>query len=183
MIRRASYTAEEFEQVAEGLGSTELIRGEVVELSPGGFLHSRIVMRVGFLLEQWARPRRTGRVLTCEAGVVVESDPATVRGGDVVYVSYERIPQDRKPRGFLRIPPELVVEVLGEDQGWSTLQEKVDQYLAFGVDRVWVVHPELLQVRVFKSGAEPDCIAEDEVLSDDDVLPGFSCMVREFFDD
>ncbi len=183
MIRRASYTVDEFEQVAEALGPSELIRGEVVVLSPGGFEHSRIASRVGFLLEQWARTRRIGRVLACEAGVVVETDPATVRGGDLVYVSYQRIPRDRQPRGFLRVPPELIVEILGDDQDWSEMREKIDQYLAFGVDRVWVIHPELRQVRVYKSGAEARCLAEDEVLTDDEVLPGFACPGREFFDD
>jgi len=183
MLQRASLTAAEFERIADSLGPAELIRGEVVALSPAGFEHSRIVVRVAMLLELWARRAKKGRVLAGEASSVVENKPDTVRGADVAYISYERVPRDQGPRGFLRVPPELVVEVRGERQGWVELREKATQYLAFGVDRVWIIDPEFRQVHVFRANAETACLSEKESLVDEDLLPGFSCDVSELFCD
>lgn len=174
-------TADEFEKIAARLGSCELVRGEVVELSPGGYGHSRITANVAFLLEQWARQSKSGRVLTCEAGVVVETDPDTVRGADVAYYSYDRLPQGAEPEGFLRTPPNLVVEVIGKKQGWREMVEKAGEYLRMGVDRVWIVDPDSHRVHVFRPDAEPTALSEDQSISDSHVLPGFACRLEELF--
>lgn len=47
-----------------------------------------------------------------------------------------------KPEGkIVTRPPFLVVEVLSADDRADDLQEKIDDYLAFGVKYVWVVNP------------------------------------------
>ena len=39
-------------------------------------------------------------------------------------------------------PPEVAVEVLSPDDRAANIQEKIDDYLAFGVSCVWVINPE-----------------------------------------
>ncbi|MEE9295208.1 MAG: Uma2 family endonuclease, partial [Phycisphaerae bacterium] len=109
MSTRTLITSQEFETICNQLGPYELIRGEVVELSPGGFKHSRITGQVTMVIGRWAQQTKLGRVLTGEAGVIVESDPDTVRGADVAYISYQRLPREAEPSGFCATPPELVV--------------------------------------------------------------------------
>jgi hypothetical protein len=54
----------------------------------------------------------TGRLVGNDSGVVTEHEPDTVRGADVAYYSYERIPRGPLPRGrYLTVMPELVFEV------------------------------------------------------------------------
>lgn len=176
-------TAEEFEKIAARLGSCELVRGEVVELSPGGYEHSRISANVAFLLEQWARQSKNGRVLTGEAGVVVETDPDTVRGADVAYYSFVRLPRGAEPEGFLRTPPNLIVEVVGKKQGWREMVEKAGEYLRMGVDRVWIIDPDSHRIHIFRPDAEPTAMSKDQSISDTQILPGFSSRLEEFFAD
>ena len=38
-------------------------------------------------------------------------------------------------------PPEVAVEVLSPDDRAATIQDRIDDYLAFGVPAVWVIHP------------------------------------------
>ena len=38
-------------------------------------------------------------------------------------------------------PPLVVIEILSKDDSMSLLQEKIDDYLAFGVANVWVIDP------------------------------------------
>ena len=48
-----------------------------------------------------------------------------------------------KPGGrVITAPPEVAVEVLSPDDRASDLQDKIDDYLAFGVPCVWVIRPE-----------------------------------------
>jgi Uma2 family endonuclease len=176
-------TAEEFETICGQVGPCELVRGEILHLSPGGLGHSSISGTVAGLLFIWARRDSRGRVLTNEAGIVVEVGPDTVRGADVAYLSYQRLPKGKRIKGFLKVPPELVVEILGKGQGWRDMVEKAGEYLRMGVDRVWVIDPDAETLHIFRSDAEPIRLTTDDQISDSGILPGFSCKVAEIFND
>lgn len=176
-------TAAEFETIAGRLGPCELVRGEVVNMSPAGWRHSEICACVAFRLTEWARRSKGGRVLAGEAGIVVNTDPDTVRGADIVYCSFGRVPSGSEPDGFLSAPPELVVEVRGMGQSWSELVDKTGEYLRMGVDRVWIVDPDTRSVHVYRSDAAPVILSESDAIANDEILPGFSCGVAEFFED
>lgn len=181
MIAKSRTTATEFEAQCSRLGPCELVRGEVLPLSPGGMKHSRITQNVAFLLEEWARRTGLGTVVTGEAGFIVESDPDTVRGADVAYISYGRLPRGRLPDGFGTVPPELVVEIVGKGQSWRHMVEKAGEYMKMGVDRVWVIDPRTREMHVFKPDGGPAALDEGQDVTDDDILPGFSCRVTDFF--
>lgn len=177
-------TAAEFEEQFAGEGCIELVRGEVVELSPGGMgHHSRPSANITYLLETWARRTKLGRVVTNEAGIITEQDPDTVRGADVAYFSYERLPKGQMPEGFSTIAPNLAVEVLGRGQGWGRVMAKVGEYLAMGVDRVWVADLGDRSLYVFRGDAQPERLEEADTVRDELLLPGFSCRVSEIFED
>ncbi|HTA46598.1 MAG TPA: Uma2 family endonuclease [Bryobacteraceae bacterium] len=54
-----------------------------------------------------------------------------------------------KPSGrFLRTPPYDVVEVLSTEDRASEFEEKIDDYLDFGVDNVWVIDPRRQRMKV-----------------------------------
>ena len=125
MRTAALLTAEDFALVAPVLGPCELIRGEIVPMSPGGIRHSKVTLRAAFLIETHNQTRRLGHVLTGEAGVVVGRRPDTVRGADVAFISFARLPKGPLPEGFLQQPPELVVEVPGSESSWAKMDEKV----------------------------------------------------------
>jgi Uma2 family endonuclease len=38
-------------------------------------------------------------------------------------------------------PPLVCIEILSQDDRWSRVQERIDDYLAFGVRYVWVIDP------------------------------------------
>ncbi len=38
-------------------------------------------------------------------------------------------------------PPLIVIEILSKDDTFASIQEKIDDYLAFGVNHVWVIDP------------------------------------------
>ena len=175
-------SAEDFQIVAQVMGPCELVKGEVVPMSPGGFRHSRITGNAFRLLVDHCRPRNLGHVLTGEAGVIVSRRPDTVRGADVAFISFERMPRNAPEEGFLPHPPELVIEVLGLDMSWEKMEEKVAEYHACGVDLVWVLDPHTVSLRVYPGGLAPFVLHEADTVSADPHVPGFSVHVAAFFE-
>lgn len=174
-------SAEDFELVAQVLGPCELVRGEIIPMSPGGIRHSRITGNAFRLLDSHCRPRHIGRVLTGEAGVIVARQPDTVRGADVAFISYQRLPEAASEEGFLQKPPELIIEGLGKDVSWAKMEEKAADYHAVGVDLVWVLDPQTITLRVYQRGASPLVLRDTDTASADPHVPEFAVNVSAFF--
>ena len=183
MKATALLSAEDFARVAPVLGSCELVRGEIVPMSPGGIKHSRVTVNAVALLDAHCRSRDLGRVLSGEAGLIVARRPDTVRGADVVFISYERLPKGSVDDGFLRQPAELVIEVLSKDTSWEKVEEKVAEYHVFGVDLVWVLDSQTLTLRSYPRGGAPVLLRDTDLVTADPHLPGFAVRVSEFFHD
>jgi Uma2 family endonuclease len=176
-------TAEQFAARFADVPFCELERGEVIHLTAGGWRHSRICFKVAMLLGEWAERTGAGRVLTNEAGLITSRDPDSVRGVDVMFFSYDRVPRGHEPDSFVEIPANLAVEVLGKGQGWKKMTEKVGEYIRLGVDRAWIIDPRHETLHVFSPNDPPRVFEKDADVRDDLVLPGFSCRVGEFFVD
>ncbi len=179
----ALLNAEDFERVAQVLGSCELVRGEIVPMSPGGIRHSLVTLNAARLLDAHCRPLKIGRVLTGEAGIIVARRPDTVRGADVAFISYQRLPEGPADHGFLSQPPELVIEVLSKDTSWEKMEEKVSDYHAMGVDLVWVLDPHTMTLRAYRRGGTPLLLRDTDTATADPHVPGFVVSVGAFFED
>lgn len=175
-------TAEEFAERPDPADGSreELVRGVIVPVPPPGFRHGRVQSNIDFLLQSFVRPRGLGRVVT-ESGVVIERGPDTVRGPDVSYWSADRLPFDQTPVGYPSGAPDLCVEILSPDDRHPQVMRKVSEYLSRGVRLVWVADPETRTVTVHRPGGSVRVAEESDTLPGEDVLPGFSAAVREFF--
>jgi Uma2 family endonuclease len=162
------------------LGRCELVRGELIMMSPAGFEHGRIVVNITLPLGNFVKERKLGLVTGAETGFLIAHDPDTVRAPDVGFVRTERVPPS-PVRGFFPGAPDLAVEVLSPDDRPAPVLAKVHDWLAAGCVVVWVVDPEKQTASVYRSG-EPALVrgASDE-LTCDDLLPGFRLPVAEIF--
>jgi Uma2 family endonuclease len=162
------------------LGRTELVRGEIVHMSPTGFTHGYIETNVAAALKSFVKQRAAGRVFSGEVGIYTGRNPDTVRAADVAFISNERMAQV-KSKSYLDVAPELVVEVLSPDDAWSDLMEKLDEYFACGVKLAWVIDPRTQQVYVYHAVTQVERFTVKDTLGGGDVLPGFSVPVAELF--
>src|SRR5438105_14325285 len=104
-------TAEEFRLLPDYGKHRELVRGRIVEMNVPTPRHGYLCNRVGRILGNFAEDRGLGRVMNNDSAVVTAKDPDTLRGPDVSYYSYSRIPKGPIPEGYLDVVPELVFEV------------------------------------------------------------------------
>ena len=174
-------TAEEFLHMPQPEDGTrqELVRGVIVTMPPPGGLHgaccSKVDRRVGVFVET----KDLGTVVCNEAGFVSERDPDTVRAPDVSYWSRERLPQ--VPEGYIEVPPDLAVEVVSPGDRYSRVQGKINHHLTHGVRLLWVVDPQDRSVTVYRPQQPMVILGENDTLTGEDVLPGFTCRVTDFF--
>ena len=180
---RTKLTGEDLLEIqAETRKSYELIEGELVEMSPTGGLHSAIEFNITMLLGQYVRQHRLGQIVVGEAGFYVRGDEHTVRGADVAFISAAKVPSEGLPTGFLKIAPDLVVEVVSPNDRGVAIVEKVGEWLAFGVAMVWVVYPNTRSVHVYTDPRSSRILSADDTLEGGSVLAGFSTPVRAFFE-
>jgi Uma2 family endonuclease len=81
--------------------------------------------------------------------------------------------------GHIRRAPNLAVEILSPDDRMTDVMDKLRFYLLHGVRLVWLIDPENRTVTVMTSVSEARILSEDDTLDGGDVLPGFTCAVRD----
>ena len=119
----------------------ELIRGVLSETMPAGEMHGKVVMRFGRLLGNFIEPRHLGTLIGSDAGVLLETDPDTVREPDIAYFSVEKLPLDAANLGFSHVVPDLVVEVSSPSDSHREINDKAMMWLRHGVRLVLVLQP------------------------------------------
>ena len=181
LMEQGAITGAELEGMGD-LGSCELIDGRIVPMTPAGGEHGRIELRLAARLEELVAGRKLGWVMTGEVGIYTQRDPDRVRGADVAFVSRERT-AGGVPKGFLEVAPELVAEVMSPSDRWAEVHEKIAEYFAMGVDRVWIVEPENRAVSVFVSATESHRLGDEDELVGEGALEGFSLRVARLFDE
>lgn len=162
------------------IGPCELIEGRLVHMSPTKPEHGRIEIRFGRILDTFVSEHGLGEVQGGEVGIYTRRDPDTVRGADILFISRERLAR-ATPGDFLDIAPELVVEILSPSDRWTEVKKKLREYFETGVAVVLVVDPEERSVSVYRSLTNIHELTADDVLTLEDVLPGFSVPVAHLF--
>jgi len=179
-------TADEFFKLAPKLGRCELVRGEIIEMSPPGLIHGKVAMTFGAQLFIYVKEHDLGEVFAAETGFIVEHSTDerprdTVRGPDIAFVKKERIPEGGFDDTWGDFSPDLVVEVMSKNDTQREVLEKVGEYLDAGVRLVWVVRPQNKTVTVYRLNGEVEQLQVDDMLDGEDVLPGFSYPVSDVF--
>ena len=176
-------TAEEYAVLPDPHGyPTELVKGVVITMVPPMPRHGEICSQIIYLLRMYLDKHPIGRVLSNDSGVITERDPDTVRGADIAFYSYRRVPKGPLPAGLLEVKPELVFEVRSPNERWGALHVKVAEYLKSGVQVVCVVDDDTRTIHAFYADRGTQVFAEADEFSSADILGDFRMKVRRFFE-
>lgn len=158
--------------------SAELVRGQLVVREPPSTWHGVVAAKLLYLIAHHAYSRDLGIVCAQDTGFHIESNPDTVRAPDVAFVSRTRAAQI-PPRGYAKLAPDLVVEVVSPGDRRGELLSKVGQWLDAGAQLVWVLDPARNSASVYRADGSLEVVPAEGRLDGEQVLPGFACALSE----
>lgn len=176
-------TAEEYARLPDNGEPTELVRGRIVKRNFPDLRHGWVCMRIASLLAAYVDSHDLGRVVCNNAGIITKRRPDTVRGPDISFFSYARIPKGAVPECYAEAPPEIVFEVRSPGERSSAILDRVFEFFDFGIQAVYVVATRRPMVTFYDS----DSFALTPMFQGDDELPfpeplgGLRIGVREIF--
>lgn len=158
----------------------ELDRGEVVEVTRPAEFHGVLCAWIAHLL--WGYALRHGRGCVCsnDTGLLVERDPDTLRGPDVMFLD-ELLGLEQLSRKFTQRIPKLVIEVMSPNDRMTKLNRRIGQYLERGVDLVWLVDADVRSLTVYRRDRYPRVLDDSEEVTGEEVLPDLRFRVSELF--
>lgn len=143
-ISTETFTQKEFkrwldERPASDLNHYELLRGRIVMSPPAGWPHGSVGARILTRIANFVDTHGLGQVLDSSAGYDLPSGD-TVEP-DVSFISAARLAAGPAPQPgqFLRIVPNLIVEILSPATAQKDRTEKKAIYEENGVEEYWIV--------------------------------------------
>jgi Uma2 family endonuclease len=173
-------SAEELLRIPDDGFRYELVRGELRRTALAGGLHGIVAMQATLPLAQHVEANELGVVLAAGTGFKLATNPDTVRAPDAAFISRERIEQLGIPEDYWPGAPDLAVEVVSPSDTYTEVEEKVIEWLSAGTRMVIVADPRKRTVTVYR-GSKVTFLTERDVLSGEDVVPGWTVAVKDLF--
>jgi Uma2 family endonuclease len=161
------------------LGCEELVRGVLIRSPYHTCVQGRLIADLIGAFGPLHNDRDRGEFVA-NAGFLLSKpdEPDTVLAPDISFVRAANVPPRDSPdiAGYLRLAPDLAVEVASPDQYKPEMGAKARLYLEAGVRLVWVVWPGTRTVDVWRPGGDAPVatLTINDSLDGLDVLPGFS---------
>jgi Uma2 family endonuclease len=183
MTTSALLTAEQFvsgrEDLADGGRWTELVAGKPVTLSPPTIEHGTAVLNLSKALAEYAQKGQGG--YSCfELGLLTARNPDTVRFPAICFFTSGGLFAEAD-KVVTDVRPGLVVEVASTNDRRRGLEQRLTDWMEWGVKLVWVLDPSAKQVHAVEKGRAALILAEHHSLPGGSVLSGFKIEVCEIF--
>jgi Uma2 family endonuclease len=159
----------------------ELVESTLVEKPMGhveAIVAAKLIVRLGGFIELHKLGYFSG------ADDLIELMPKLVRAPDVSFTSWAQRPDRTADTDAIsKVIPNLVVEVLSEDNSRGEIAKKLKDYFFAGVQLAWVIDP---RTRTAEAYTAPDAKADvptDGSLDGGAVVPGFTLPLAALFAD
>ncbi len=175
-------TEEEFLARHGGELNVELLDGIVVRYPMPGGPHGYIGNNLAFEVTAFVKQHRLGRVFGLDTLIRIRRNPDRLRGMDVAFISYAKMPPGDVPEGVITVPPDLIGEVKSPSDTWNEVFTKAEEYFDLGVPVVILIDPDTRTVLVCRRGQPQQTLRVADDLTVPDVLPGFAVPVARLFE-
>jgi len=150
------------EELMRFCAANELLRverdanGELIVMTPPGLEGGGAELDVAGELRNWALQDGRGRAFGPNSGVKLPD--GSMRMADASWISWPRLnalsPSQRE--GFSPICPEFVIEVRSKSDRLKPLQEKMQMWIANGVELAWLIDPSRKAVEIYRPNQQPE---------------------------
>jgi Uma2 family endonuclease len=151
-------TDEEFERMSERSEWASLERskeGTIIVNAPAGGMSSSGNAEITRQLTNWWMQHRRGRAFDSSAGFYLPD--GSMLSPDAAYATAEQLEGLTRDdlRRFLRLAPAFIIELRSESDRLPPIEEKMESWIANGVQLAWLVDPQKRQVSIYQPGMSP----------------------------
>lgn len=172
----------EFCQMNRKLNIERTAQGEIIIMPPAGGETGGRNANLNFFVNQWSRKDRRGIAFDSSTGFILPN--GATRSPDAAWILRERLTKlaPEQKRKFLPLCPDFVVELQSPSDTLADLKAKLSEYMDNGAQLGWLLVPETKDVYIYRSGDEPEHLANPQQISGDPLLPGFVLNLAEIWD-
>jgi len=178
-VDRKQWTDEQLMALPRDGRKYELLGGELV-VSPTGFQHGYISVRLATVLMDFVLRQRLGLVVDSSTGFRMATGDCL--SPDVSFVRKQRLHGQKEiTTKFFQGAPDLAVEVVSPGESHRRPKQKLAEYFDNGTQMAWVVNPKNRTVSVYTSAEKVKVLHESEQLEAKTLLPGFAFPIKQLF--
>jgi Uma2 family endonuclease len=153
--------------------------GEVIVMPPAFSDTGNRNFNIAVQLGGWAERNATGLGFDSSAGFTLPN--GATRSPDAAWIRLDRwnaLTEEQKA-SFAPICPDFVVELRSASDTLSSLQKKMEEYIANGTVLGWLIDRQNRQVHIYRPHREPEILNAPETISGAPELPGFELVMAK----
>ncbi|MCY2933487.1 MAG: Uma2 family endonuclease [Planctomycetota bacterium] len=129
----------------------------------------------------WLKNHPIGKVFDSSTGFILPN--GACRSPDSSWISIERWNSlsGTERAGFARICPDFVIELRSPSDSLTTLQSKMQEYMANGSKLGWLIDPSTKTVTIYRPGQVPESQVNPQDISGESVLEDFKLDLNNIF--
>jgi Uma2 family endonuclease len=173
---------EEFEKLCEKSEFAFVERtkeGTILMNAPAGGATSDGNREITTQLSNWWKAHRRGRAFDSSAGFFLPD--GSMLNPDAAYVTAEQLTGLTRDdfAHFLRLAPAFVIELRSASDRLTGVQQKMEAWIANGVQLGWLVDPYGKSVHIYEPGAAAPCIENGVQVAGSGPVAGFVLDLEE----
>ena len=169
-------TIEDFEKLPPELAYYhELEDGQLIDVSGNTLKHIEVRDYLAALMLLYVRQHQLGLVVAEQEYRFGEN----AHGPDISFMGPEKMARREMDRRVQPFAPDLAIEVVSNNETFTSIVRKAHRYLKHGTQEVWVFHIPSREVYFYST--EGKRILDDHEMFETPLIPGFRMPLGELF--
>jgi Uma2 family endonuclease len=155
--------------------------GEVIVMPPAFSDTGNRNFNIAVQLGSWAELDGTGLGFDSSAGFTLPN--GATRSPDAAWIKLERwnALTEKQKASFAPLCPDFVIELRSASDTVSSLQKKMEEYIANGTVLGWLIDRQNRQVHIYRPNRKPEILNAPETISGDPELPRFELVMAKIW--
>jgi len=177
VTQRRRLTAEDLAGPGVPEKFVELVEGELIEMTPGGWRHGKVAYAVARIFDRFSESRDDLDFAGDGVGFLIGRDPDSVLSPDAAL--FRRRSEATAP--WYDFAPEIVVEVLSPSNSPMEVAFKRNRFFEAGTEQFWTVDLERKRLEIHHSDGRLVLAEGGDVVEGEGIAEGLRVDLKEIF--
>ena len=152
--------------------------GELIVMTPAGSKTSKMNLRIGRLLDEWAEEDGRGVAFDSNGGFTLPD--GSMRAADAAWVNKRKWDalSDRDQRRYAPLCPDFVIELRSDSDRMPDLEAKMAEWVANGAEVAWLIDPIRRVVAIYRPGDGAEVLADPTSVQGTGPISGFELVMQ-----